>query len=126
MKFDSPQEAQEYMRRCVTLGAILLDAKKPVWHNIVNEAMINGRFYIQHWDSCIAGSLELVRHFDDNDRRVEIGTFFQLNGETLVGEEYGEMLGFVVPNGGDDDNDWNLLEEFWTEEINDRINNLKT
>lgn len=110
-------DIESQLEENVDRGAALLDKKVPGWEEKVNKAIFAGNFDMQAWDSCIAGTLELVE-FNLGEVRI------CLNGDSLVGEEQAVAHGFDVPEDEDGDpdyGDYDILDRLWREKVDQRL-----
>src|SRR5262245_18373025 len=108
-------------RSHVELGAALLDEKRPGWAGEIRGAMTRGLFDMASWESCVAGTLEMVRI---NEGQLEI----RLNGTRLVVDAEFDRYGFVAgryyyrsERSISDYAAWEDLDELWREQVDKRL-----
>jgi hypothetical protein len=117
---------EAYERESVERGAALLDKKLPGWADKIQRAMFDGRFEMAHWDSCIAGTLELVKYGTDKNvgEAIKKGTLavgIALNGILIVDEKEAASYGFYPANKSESGG-WNhRLGELWKDQVNQRV-----
>jgi hypothetical protein len=104
----------------VANGAKVLDEHVPGWAGTVRGAMTDGYFNIQHWDHCVAGSLEMVSYdtsVEPHPQRVICfnGTQISASGQEAVD------LGFFLHYGGDENEGWIALDEAWRVAVAERV-----
>jgi len=108
-------------RKNVERGAALLDKKVPGWEKTVRTAMTAGYFNMERWDSCMAGTLELVRSAtpDEMESAYEsddgLGLVIQLNGTSLTTVAEARRYGFFAEGCY-----WDELDALWREQVEKR------
>lgn len=115
---------------CVSQGARLLDHYRPGWEKTVKGAMVNHKFDMGDWPTCIAGTVEVYkrRMVTDNEildpweskPYVYEEEFLAFNGlEFSVDDDRAIWVGFL------DGYTWDLddLEKLWKAEIEKRLDN---
>lgn len=106
----------------VAQGAALLDEHRPGWERTVRGAMTAGLFEMSAWESCMVGTLELVK-VDPQIQLVTPVDMIAFNGLSI--SAYGDearWIGFMpLKTEWDTPRDWwSTLDRLWRAEVEKR------